>query len=62
MNLDARQFQMELDEPMPVLYFTQLMSLALGLEEKEAALDKNLTDPRPLLKSKGFLATTSFGH
>ncbi len=56
MNLDARQFQMELDEPMPVLYFTQLMSLALGLAEKEAALDKNLTDPRPLLKSKGFLA------
>jgi heterodisulfide reductase subunit B len=56
MNLDARQFQMELDEPMPVLYFTQLMSLALGLPEKKAALDKNLTDPRPLLKSKGFLA------
>jgi heterodisulfide reductase subunit B len=56
MNLDARQFQMKLDEPMPVLYFTQLMSLALGLAEKEAALDKNLTDPRPLLRKKGLLA------
>ena len=55
-NLDARQFQMELEEPMPVLYFTQLMALALGLPEKEAALNKNLVDPRPLLKSKGLLA------
>ena len=27
-NLDARQFQMKLDEPMPVLFFTQLMALA----------------------------------
>ena len=56
-NLDARQFQMELEEPMPVLYFTQLMALALGLPEKDAALDKNLVDPRPLLMEKGLLAT-----
>jgi heterodisulfide reductase subunit B len=55
-NLDARQFQMDVEEPMPVLYFTQLMALALGLPEKKAALHKNLTDPRPLLRSKGFLA------
>lgn len=54
-NLDARQFQMELDDPMPVLYFTQLMALALGLPEKAAALDKNLVDPRPLLTQKGVL-------
>jgi heterodisulfide reductase subunit B len=53
MNLDARQFQMGLEEPLPVLYFTQLMALALGLPEKAAALDKNLIDPRPLLRSKG---------
>jgi heterodisulfide reductase subunit B len=56
-NLDARQFQMEIEEPMPVLYFTQLMALALGLPEKKAALNKNLVDPRPLLRSKGLLAT-----
>lgn len=55
-NLDARQFQMNLEEPMPVLYFTQLMALALGLPEKAAALDKNLVDPYPLLKQKGMLA------
>jgi heterodisulfide reductase subunit B len=51
-NLDARQFQMGLAEPLPVLYFTQLMALALELPEK-AALHKNLVDPRPLLQSKG---------
>ncbi|MDX1612996.1 MAG: heterodisulfide reductase-related iron-sulfur binding cluster [Candidatus Promineifilaceae bacterium] len=55
-NLDARQFQMDVDAPMPVFYFTQLMALALGLPEREAALNKNLTDPRPLLRDKGLLA------
>jgi len=54
-NLDARQFQMKLPEPMPVLYFTQLMALALGLPEKDAGLSKNLIDPRPLLKARGLL-------
>jgi len=53
-NLDARQFQMKLEQPMPVLYFTQLMALALGAPDK-AALDKNLVDPRPVLRSKGVL-------
>jgi heterodisulfide reductase subunit B len=56
-NLDARQFQMGLEEPLPVLYFTQLMALALELPEEAVALDKNLVDPRPLLKSRGLLAT-----
>jgi len=54
LNLDARQFQMGLAEPLPVLYFTQLMALALGLPDK-AALHKNLVDPRPLMREKGFL-------
>jgi heterodisulfide reductase subunit B len=54
-NLDARQFQMMLDEPMPVLYFTQLLALALGLPEEASALDKNLVDPRPLLLNQGIL-------
>ena len=55
-NLDARQFQMKLGDEMPILYFTQLMALALGLPEKSAALHKNIVDPRPLLRSKGVLA------
>ncbi len=57
-NLDARQFQMELEEPMPVLYFTQLLALAMGLPATDAALDKNIVDPRPLLTAKGFLQDT----
>ena len=55
MNLDARQFQMDLKEPMPIMFFTQLMSLALGLPEKEAVLHKNMVDPRPLLREKGII-------
>lgn len=53
LNLDARQFQMNLSAPLPVMYFTQLMVLALGLPSKMAALNKNLVDPRPLLRNKG---------
>ncbi len=55
MNLDARQIQMGLEESMPILYFTQLMALALGLPEKDAVLQKNLVDARPLLKEKDFI-------
>jgi heterodisulfide reductase subunit B len=55
MNLDARQFQMKLDDPMPILYFTQLLALALNLPEKEMCLNKNLVDPRPVLTEKRLL-------
>ena len=58
LNLDARQFQMELQEPMPVMFFTQLMSLALGLPEKNAVLNKNIVDPRPLLREKNIINET----
>jgi heterodisulfide reductase subunit B len=52
MNLDARQMHMELENTMPILYFTQVMALALGLPHKDAMLHKNLVDPRPLLSQK----------
>lgn len=55
LNLDARQFQMDIEEPMPILYFTQLLAIALGLPASDAALTKNLVDPQPLLKQKGLL-------
>jgi heterodisulfide reductase subunit B len=55
-NLDARQFQMGLEEAMPVFYFTQLMALALGASERTAGLHKNLIDPLPLLREKGILS------
>jgi heterodisulfide reductase subunit B len=54
-NLDARQFQMKLDQPMPVLYFTQLIALALKLSPEATAFDKNLIDPRPFLQAAGLL-------
>jgi heterodisulfide reductase subunit B len=53
-NLDARQFQMKLPEPLPVLYFTQLLAIALGVPDR-AALKKNLIDPQPVLRDKGVL-------
>jgi heterodisulfide reductase subunit B len=37
---------------LPVLYFTQLMGLALGFSYKELLLDKHLTDPLPVLREK----------
>jgi heterodisulfide reductase subunit B len=52
-NLDGRQFQMDgLERTIPVLYFTQLMALALGLEPRAAMLNKHLVDPRPLLQER----------
>jgi heterodisulfide reductase subunit B len=54
MNLDGRQIQMKPKPDIPVLYFTQLMSLAYGMEDK-AALKRNLIDPRPLLREKGLM-------
>jgi heterodisulfide reductase subunit B len=45
---------MDMEKSMPVLYFTQLIALALGLPDK-AAFHKNLVDPRPLLEDRGLL-------
>ncbi len=56
-NLDARQFQMKLEKPLPVLYFTQLLGLALGLPANRLGLEKNLVDARPLFREKGLLTS-----
>jgi len=55
MNLDTRQMQLDHEDEIPVLYFTQLMALALELPLKAVALNKNVVDPRPLLKERGIL-------
>jgi heterodisulfide reductase subunit B len=39
----------------PVLYFTQLLGLALGLPEEELGMGENLIDPRPALEAKGIV-------
>ena len=38
---------------MPVLYFTQLIGLAMGLSEKELELDKNMVSPAKTIGSIG---------
>jgi len=56
-NLDMHQGEMEAKYHerlgLPVLYFTQLLGLALGFLAKELKLDKHFTDPFPLLRGKG---------
>jgi heterodisulfide reductase subunit B len=53
-NLDARQKQIEEEFRenfgIPVLYFTQLMGLALGLKPATLGLDKHFVDPTRLLR------------
>jgi len=53
-NLDARQKQIEEEFKesfnLPIIYFTQLMGLALGLKSEALGLDKHFVDPGPLLQ------------
>jgi len=42
-----------LDSDLPVLYFTQLLGLALGIDARELALEKNVVDLRGLLNRIG---------
>ena len=52
-NLDARQrdiessFKTKID--LPILYFTQLMGLAFGIDKKELGLNKNIVSPLRLM-------------
>ncbi len=43
--------------PMPVLYFTQLLGLALGSDGTGYLLDRHYVDPRPLLVERGLWST-----
>jgi heterodisulfide reductase subunit B len=45
---------MDVDETMPALYFTQLMAIAFDTP-RDAALERNMIDARPLLREKGLL-------
>ena len=53
MNLDLRQGQINRANStrhnIPVMYFTQLLGIALGLPEKDLGLEKLSVDPRPML-------------
>lgn len=57
-NLGRSQKQLASEEgftPIPVVYFTQLLALALGLDPEVCHFELNATDPRPFLESKGLL-------
>ncbi len=55
-NLDRWQKELVVKKggfkPLPILYFTQLMAIALGLDPANYELDKHYVDPRPLLRAK----------
>ncbi len=57
MLLDGQQSMVEKAHntriDMPVLYFTQLIGLAMGLSEKELELDRNMVSPAKLIESIG---------
>jgi heterodisulfide reductase subunit B len=40
---------------LPVIYFTELIGLALGAPEVDAWMAGHLVDPRPLLRQKGLI-------
>lgn len=54
LNLDGRQAQMADAPNIPAVYFTQLLSLAFGLQG-DAELDRIVIDPRPVLNERGLL-------
>ncbi len=53
-NLDMRQHLLGLPgRPLPVIYVTELIGLALGLRPEDLGLTRHLTDAMPLLREKG---------
>ncbi|MEE8390248.1 MAG: heterodisulfide reductase-related iron-sulfur binding cluster [Anaerolineae bacterium] len=53
-NLDTRQ-ALEKEEKVPVLYITELMSLAFGLPGVGKWLNKHMVDSRPVLQERDLL-------
>jgi len=58
-NIDHKQSDIKqkyLDfKAAPVLYFTQLLGIAMGLDYRTLGFEQNFVDPRPLLSEKGLL-------
>ena len=58
-NLDHRQKDAAREYPgfkhIPVLYFTQVLAIALGCPEETLRFDLHYIDPRPVLKEKGLI-------
>lgn len=58
-NLDLRQREVERkfsrEFGIPILYFTQVLGLGLGLPRKALGLNKLIVDPVPILKERGVI-------
>jgi len=58
-NLDHRQKETAKKhsdfKKVPILYFTQLLAIAMGCGEDSLRLDLHYIDPRPLLRQKGLI-------
>lgn len=58
-NLGERQKEIRKHHPgfrgIPVVYYTQLMALAFGLEEEATRFADNDPDPRPILAERGLM-------
>jgi heterodisulfide reductase subunit B len=58
-NLDHRQKEAAKKysefKTLPVLYFTQLLALAMGCGEESLRLDLHYVDPKPVLRQKGLI-------
>jgi len=58
-NIDHKQSDIKqkyLDfKPIPVLYFTQLLGMAMGLDYQALGFEQNFVDPLPLFKGKGLI-------
>jgi heterodisulfide reductase subunit B len=58
-NLDTRQEEIKREGggryDIPVLYFTELMGLALGHRDVKKWLSRHITDPTKVLSKKGFI-------
>jgi heterodisulfide reductase subunit B len=55
-NLDYRQEELVRRHselvPLPILYFTQVLGIALGLDSTDYGFDRHYVDPRPLLRAR----------
>ncbi len=58
-NLDTRQEELEKElgekYDLPILYFTELMGLALGHKDVKKWLSRHITDPIKMLSNKGLM-------
>jgi heterodisulfide reductase subunit B len=58
-NLDTRQEELEKEThekyDLPILYFTELMGLAMGHKDVKKWLARHITDPIKVLSGKGLM-------